>query len=546
VLACQPSVTDSGKAAPPVDLNAQPLTPQAFTTLQGVWAPMTASDEGQARINAEEVTVADLDEFDALGLGVRWDPGIPWTERTELAPGFVEGADRRSVMYLWQAADPQIIDEESPIRFEAWSDLYRPNGHLTVHSFEAHVASASRLSELSGRPFDFALMAGDLTDGSQQNELGWFVQSLVGGAIDPDSGADDDPVAGPDNDYNDPFYANGLAVPWYAAIGNHETLYNGGFGQLDEVVRAAAVGTTVYDSMTFPNGYRDGSTLTAEVRTDGTFPADEARKPLYRREVLATLQSAGGLPSGHGLDLMDVFAGRGYFSVTPVPGRPFRLLVLDTVHTTGMMGEAALGWVDQDQLLWLQRELAEADANDELILVMSHHQLQDISGTSPVAGDDIAAALAASDGVFLLVTGHGHTNETDLLPDDWDGADPTLGFWQLMLASTVDFPMHSRVIEVVDERNGYLSVYATNIDHNSPVDSLAHKARNQAAAKLGFGGIATTPDIAGDWAGEVANANHLLRIRIPEALSNRLADGDYPARVESLQTLSMLSAPDLR
>ena len=90
-------------------------------------------------------------------------------------------------------------------------------------------------------------------DGSQRNEFTWFLTALNGGVIDPDSGIDDDPVPGPGNDYNDPFFSDGLPVPWFAALGNHETQYNGGFGILTDEIRAAAAADQVYQSGWFDN-----------------------------------------------------------------------------------------------------------------------------------------------------------------------------------------------------------------------------------------------------------------------------------------------------
>lgn len=541
LIGCGVELSDA--VVEPIEGPLQPLTQTAFTTLQGIWAPNVPSDATAGRIEEGSFLVTDLDRYESEGLGVHFDPGIDWIERAELGPGFSEGPTRKSVLYIWQGADPQIIDEESPIRFEGFDGLYRPNGHLTPHTWEAHLATAQRISDLSGRPFEFAIIAGDLTDGSQANELGWFLRSLVGGGLDPDSGADDDVVEGPGNDYNDPFWANGLQIPWYAAIGNHETTYNGGFGNVTEELRAASVGSKVYEYPAFTNGYRDGATLHADVVLEGSTPPDDQRLVLYRKEVLAALRRAGGTPEGHGLTHDDVDAERGYFSVHPIEGKPIRLVVLDTVHTYGLVGEASMGFVSAEQLAWLRATLAEADAAHELVLVMSHHRLQDLSPTSEASTEDVAAALASSEGVLMLVTGHGHSNTEGIFPSDWDGADPTEGFWQLMLASTVDFPMQSRVIEVVDEGNGYVSVYCTNLDHNSPPDSMPHLARAQAAGKWAFPGIVDDPNVEGDWAGQVDSTNYLLRIKIPDAISAELGKHTWADRIESEQTLAGFETP---
>ena len=128
-----------------------------YTVLQALWEPLVPSADTYARIDSGELSVTDIDRFEGEGLGVRLAAGEPWVEHLELAPNFVEGADRKSLVYIWQAADPQLIDEESPIRFEGFEPLYRPHGHLTTQVFESHVRTAQRISDVSGRPFDFAV-----------------------------------------------------------------------------------------------------------------------------------------------------------------------------------------------------------------------------------------------------------------------------------------------------------------------------------------------------------------------------------------------------
>ena len=102
--------------------------------------------------------------------------------------------------------------------------------------------------------------------------------------------------------------------------------------------------------------------------------------------------------------------------------------------------------------------------------------------------------------------------------------------------------MQSRFVEIVDEANGYLSIYVTNIDHNSPTDSLAHLGRSLAAAKLAFDGVVEEADVAAFWQDDVTSQNLLLRIPIAPALQQRLAEHEWPSRIESEQTLAALGA----
>jgi 3',5'-cyclic AMP phosphodiesterase CpdA len=513
-----------------------PLTARPSTTLQAVWEPLLPPQATLEAIADGSLTVWDHAAFAAAGLGVRLGPGRPWRERAELAPDFVPGqpAERRSLAYFWQAADPQLIDEESPIRFEAFGPLYRPNGHLSPQVWDAHVQTARRLSRRSGRPFDFALLAGDLTDGAQRNELDWTLGILAGGPIDPDSGLDDDPVPGPGNDFNDPFFAPGLGVPWYAAIGNHDGMYNGGFAPITDELREAARGAELYDFPIFPNAFCDGGHPDAALSSRGRTPPDPARIPLRRPEWIQAVRQAGG----RGFTRANEEEDRAYFSAHPLgPERPLRLLVLDTLHAHPQgIGEGSAGYLDEVQLAWLAEELDAARAAGELVLAMSHHRPEDLSRESPVTAEELRAVLASSEELVLHLTGHGHADVSRLVhPAEGPG-----GHWQLMLASPVDFPMQSRVFELVDEANGFLSIYATNLDHNSPEGSLAHRARGLAAAKAVFLARTAGVDLAAAWRADLESQNLLLRARLPDQVRARLAEHDWPARIESEETLRSL------
>ena len=509
-----------------------PLTDEAYTALQGRWAP-TVPESAQAAIDAGELSVYDLPGMLEAGLGVEWEQGeLAWNELSELDPDFDGGSPRRQVAWIWQAADPQVIDEESPIRMSAFEGIYRPGGHLSPQTFEAHVRTARRLQDLS-RDFDFALIAGDLTDGAQLNELEWVLDTLEGGVIDPDSGVDDDPVQGPGNDYNDPFLSDGLGVPWYAAAGNHDGLYIGGFAPIDEALKEAAMGDEVYDFV-FPTGFRDGSTVYGDLVTEGTTPADPLREPLTEAEFLQALLEAPGEPAGHGITAEMVAAEKSWFVAWPIEGVPLRLVVLDTLqaHPSGL-GLGSQGYVEEEQLAWIEGQLREAEAASELVLVMSHHRAKDLGGESPIEPEQLEAVLSSSPNLVLHVTGHGHSNVDRLVSGEH-------GYYELMLASTLDFPMQSRVIEIIDEGNGHLSIYCTNLGHNSPEDSLAHHGRELAAAKAAFPVLGQGGDALGEWESDRQNQNLVLRVAIPEDVQTALATVDLPEAVLSEEVLREL------
>jgi len=537
---CSSSDSNSGK---PTDALAPEygLTEKPYTSLQQVWVPKEPSPGVRAMMDDGRFTVYEHQRYAENGLGASQEAGIPWIEHRELAPDFPgEGKERRSLAYILAIADPQIIDEESPIRMDGYPSVYRPHGQLTPQLFEAHVRTAQRISDHSSRPFDFTVIAGDLTDTSQQNELEWMIVALNGGVIDPDSGIDDDPVPGPGNDYNDPFFSRGLDSPWYAALGNHDVLHVGGFGLIDQRLRDAARDDHLFTDSTLASiwgGYVAGDTIDHQVILDESVitPADDARLPLNQRELLQALYDAGGNPVGHGLSQDDVTANRGYFSVNPLPGKPIRMIVLDTTdEEESSLGRAQQGSMDAVQFSWLHEALVAAAGRRELVIIISHHRLEDFHDQSEVAPQMIRELLAASENVILHLTGHGHRDTKTL-----NTLNGNSRYWELMTASTIDFPLQSRIVELVDERNGYLSIYITNFDHNSDQATLAHEARQLAAGKLAFGTSGFDGDTVSFWEEDVKSQNLLLRVAIHDEISDNLAAiDDWPETVDSVETLS--------
>ena len=492
-------------------------------------------------MDAGTFTVYEHSRYVENGLGVRLEEGIPWVEHLELAPDFPgEGSQRRSLAYALVIADPQIIDEESPIRLDGYSNVYRPHGQLTPQLFEAHVRTARRISDRSTRRFDFTVLAGDLTDTSQKNELDWMITALNGGRIDPDSGVDDDPVPGPGNDYNDPFVSIGTDWPWYAALGNHDVLHAGGFGLIDNRLRQAAQGDHLFTESALSSvagGYVAGDTPDHQVILDANVitPADTNRLPLNKTELLQTLHDAGGEPAGHGFVQSDVESGKGYYSVSPIAERPIRLIVLDTTDPAqSSLGIAQLGSIDDLQFNWLHEELLAAAVRQEVVIVVSHHRLEDFHDQSEVPSEMIKSLLLSSANVVLHLTGHGHADRKRL-----QSIEGGKGYWELMTASTIDFPLQSRVMELVDERNGYLSIYITNFDHNSDEATLAHKARELAGGKLAFGNTGFNGDTIAVWEEEIQAQNLLLRVKLPVEVSGNLSSiFDWPESIESTDTLT--------
>ena len=78
--------------------------------------------------------------------------------------------------------------------------------------------------------------------------------------------------------------------------------------------------------------------------------------------------------------------------------------------------------------------------------------------------------MARYPNVVLWMNGHRHRHKVVPHP----GKSAENGFWEITTASLIDFPQQSRVVELVDNNDGSLSVFATLLDHSSP-ESVLHE-----------------------------------------------------------------------
>ena len=80
----------------------------------------------------------------------------------------------------------------------------------------------------------------------------------------------------------------------------------------------------------------------------------------------------------------------------------------------------------------------------------------------------IRALFAANPNVVAYVAGHTHANRVDF----YKGRKGR-GFWQINTASHIDWPQQSRLIEVMDNRDGTLSLFGTILDSAAPAAAPA-------------------------------------------------------------------------
>jgi len=392
-----------------------------------------------------------------------WGPGEPRIVRRDLvshssAPAAVSRAPK-SLAFFAHLADPQVVDVQSPGRFEFFETLNRrPDAHpfypaarpqeaLGVHAVEALVRTVNSVRESpdSGVPLSLAISAGDNLDNAQKNELQWFLALMAGGEVDPGSGsaayqgvqdaAWEDPTywhpdLAPDRyrelwgfpDYPGllaealrPLRAEGLALPWLSCFGNHDGLVLGnslatsGYRDLVLGGRKAVMLPPGFDAVQHASEFH-GSPETFLTGPSRQVVADPRRRIVDRREVVEAILGASGLPAGHGYSRASARAGTAY-CVHDLDGGPLpvRFLLLDTTNMDGFF-EGSIG---RRQLQWLEERLIEVSSNyvdtdgrrvwtastqHRLVVLTSHHCLDDLVNSHRDARgfeDDQPRVLAA-------------------------------------------------------------------------------------------------------------------------------------------------------
>lgn len=466
-------------------------------------------------------------------------PGQPHVRRTELgADTSAAPEDRRSLVWLAHLSDFQLVDDESPTRLARLDNAAIPGGLRAQEAYLPRAVSAMSRTfariERSERPFDFGIVTGDCADSAQRNELEWVIALLNGEpGLHTDSGDDDDPVPGPDNDPKDPFDPTPFPAPWLYVPGNHD-LEVVGVSAPDDRLRETALGTSA------PTGTRDYTRWYAPV-TLGPIPADPAREIVDRDDVVAILRDAGSNgpegPPGHGYPAtgaVDTSLGANY-AYDAIPG-VLRVLALDTSDRTG----GSLGMVRQPTIDgWLIPELDRAIDDGVLVVLASHHsttsidrvqgELGSVEVADALSGAELEALVASRPEVIAWLVGHTHDNRVRAVPGA-DAAHP--GYWEIMTSAIADYPSQARAIELVDNGDGTLSIFATVIDYDTD-DCFERRFR-----------ALTQIEWVARWADDVSrrpedhNVELLRAVPASAAAAVGAARAGAPVRIESLTTLT--------
>lgn len=462
LAACSSSDDEEGSQTPDAPLRV---------TTEATLVPAAARQDP-----ADTRSPAVPEERDAMlkeGFGMYSEgPAEPYQTRTP--PGVtaptVGAAPKRLVRFI-HMPDLQLGDDESPTRlsgFDApglFSPAFRPQDTNLCHMLNAAVKSVNELSMTD--PIDFLMLGGDNADSAQENEVNWVLAILSGAdSVECDSGDNDSPRKGGNNDGKDPFKAPGLDVPWKWVTGNHDILVQGNL-PVSDLKNLEAIGATSVA------GTRDWSQPGGPV-TKGDIVADPMRRLLTRAEVMSKIAADG---DGHGVGTDQVSSGKAIYSFD-VDGTQLRFLVLDTASETGG-SDGLIRQGDVDTVI--KPALDQAMADGKVVILSSHHaisSLGDGTGLGGTAQPDAvldAAWLSVLSGypnVLFSMVGHSHANRVRYLE-----TTAGLGHWEVMTSALADFPHQIRIVEIWDQDNGYLMMRTTNVDFATYGDAVAKEGR---------------------------------------------------------------------
>lgn len=225
------------------------------------------------------------------------------------------------------------------------------------------------------------------------------------------------------------------------------------------------------------------------------------------------IYGAGSQADAHGFDFVDPAQNAasgftaGYYAWDPKPG--LRFISLETVSEGGATVGSAQGNIDDPQFQWLRGELARASAARKIVVVFGHHAIRtmtsatpdeaapsctgryasvegpyygtqdshghdrnpgcdlDPRGSSPThLGGELASLLSAHRNVVAYLAGHSHSNR--VVPcGSFCGARGN--WWEINTTATNDWPQQHRLLEIMDNGDGTLSILGTPVDHGAQV-----------------------------------------------------------------------------
>lgn len=504
-------------------LQEYPISDDVVTTRYRTIAPVPFVDSG---IKPWDVSQYDQDGYGKWTFGDGSDSG----KLFDIMPaGYEESSAEVTavarLMHFAAMTDIHITDKESPAQLIYMAmfnsgigrnaiSLYSGIMLYTTHVLDAAVQTVNAIHKQ--QPVDFGIFLGDVCNSAGYNELRWFIDVVDGQNVNPDSGAKDDPVPGPYNDYQDPYKATGLdaEIPWYSVIGNHDQHWMGSKPAVG-YIRDAYTSTDIMrmgnvlkpggiDERSYYMGALNGSTVYGDVYGAGRVEAfsgppqvvrDLDRRPVASQEWMAEFLRTSSNPVGHGFTQESVDHDFACYSFEPRADMPVKVIVLDDtvkIDTPGLDPRYHVygyGTLDQERYDWLVAELEEGQANNKLMIIAAHVPIGVEPAGSPmgwwaqsyVSEEGLIAKLQEYPNLILWIAGHRHLNTiTPFQSPDPDR--PELGFWGVETVSLREYPQQFRTFDIVRNSDNTISILVTNVDPAVAEGSFAATSRSYAIA----------------------------------------------------------------
>ena len=409
------------------------------------------------------------------------------------------------------------LQQEDPTNAGPNTSIYSPVMMYTTHVLDAAIQTANALHKKNA--FDFAISLGDTCNSTSYNELRWYIDVIDGEVITPSSGAHlgEDAI-----DYQIPYKAAGLdkSIPWYQALGNHDHFLLGSFpvdADPSLGLRQSYVSDTVWavadvlipDPNNFPvlfdmenlkatpkyyGGVLDGATPSGNIidagpvewfSTPPKVAADPNRRSLLRTEWIQEYFNTSTDPVGHGFNLVDPNRQSGFacYSFLPKSDVPLKVIVLDDTQseTDGSTDIHGHGYLDANRWDWLQAELADGQAANQLMIIAAHIPIAvssigsetewwesdkdpNASEQNAVTLTELVTALQNTPNFLMWIAGHRHLNTVKAFVSPDPVNAPEKGFWQVETSSLRDFPQQFRTFEIYLNSDYTVSIVTTNVD----------------------------------------------------------------------------------
>ncbi|MDA3876090.1 MAG: TIGR03768 family metallophosphoesterase [Halothiobacillus sp.] len=548
--------------------------------------------------NPVHVVASNVNLYAEYGYSAwQWGEGVDDGQRHDLMPeGYPSVTNAAQLLSFFAFADVHMTDEESPaqVPFMGWTAPYRDSGQAnlnpsaysavvlaTTQRLNATVKTVNKTHQLT--PFDFGIVLGDVCNSGQYNELRWFIDVMDGQWIDPDSGA---PETEPKMDYQQAFQAEGLnsSIPWYQVPGNHDLMWMG-IGYPSEKTVIALTNNVVMERSSIYNplvcgaegsgqyvGVIDGSTEfgdvvkygpTNEFDTPPPVAADPNRHMMdtdltWSKNYITEFTHSVSQPFGHGFDLAQSNSLAGCYSYKPASDIPIKVVVLDNTCKLAEQGKFAsfygAGWVDAPRFTWLTNELAQAQTDNELVILACHIPIKPyksltnavpqntfyiVDGPQELTNgwktiyqtpseypgcktdDEMIAMLHTYPNVMMVTAGHRHMNVITPFPAT-EGQPVENGFWEVECPSLRDFPQQFRTYEILRNTDHTISIKVTSVDPEHEAGSPSEKSLGYAIATRRVYG----PDAPTDESSK--NANGELVVALTPAMQSIIAGVGRP------------------